>query len=438
MTPQETEDARRAAERLLASNWRGTHTVPAAGLYPHQWSWDSAFITFGTRHSRPADARLELATLFDAQWADGRIPQIVYSPGGDYSPGPEFWQSSRLDGAPGVATAALIQPPMHAWAALAVHEADPEGSRESGFLEKAYPALLRWHEYLSSRRTVAGHGAGVIVHPWESGVDNSPLWDAAMARIEVVSTASLPRPDLAHAGEGERPTDRDYARYFAIAAAYRDSHASDDLASLPFALEDPGFTAIWARSERALASIADHIGEDSARHVRRQAELATAVEGLWNSRIGCYSARDIRSGELVDKRTASGLLPLLVPGLLHGPELLQLLWGPSFEFRTTALPPSNDLLDATFDRASYWRGPAWFNTAWLLAQALRDLDRHEEVAMIAERMMRLAVAGDFPEYVDPFDGSPRGTRAFSWTAALTLDLLTPTTIDHNDTTEAIR
>ena len=35
----------------------------------------------------------------------------------------------------------------------------------------------------------------------------------------------------------------------------------------------------------------------------------------------------------------------------------------------------------------------------------------------------LAVRGEFPEYVDPLTGEPHGTRHFSWTAALTLDLL---------------
>ena len=33
-----------------------------------------------------------------------------------------------------------------------------------------------------------------------------------------------------------------------------------------------------------------------------------------------------------------------------------------------------------------------------------------------------ALDHDFPEYVDPHSGAPRGTMKFSWTAALSLDL----------------
>ena len=34
----------------LRGNDRGRHTVPAAGLYPHLWAWDSAFAAIGWGH----------------------------------------------------------------------------------------------------------------------------------------------------------------------------------------------------------------------------------------------------------------------------------------------------------------------------------------------------------------------------------------------------
>jgi hypothetical protein len=37
-------------------------------------------------------------------------------------------------------------------------------------------------------------------------------------------------------------------------------------------------------------------------------------------------------------------------------------------------------------------------------------------------MADLGLDHDFPEYVDPHSGEPRGTLRFSWTAALSLDL----------------
>jgi len=42
-------------------------------------------------------AQSELSTLFEAQWANGMVPQIVFNPAvlGGYFPEPDFWQAER-------------------------------------------------------------------------------------------------------------------------------------------------------------------------------------------------------------------------------------------------------------------------------------------------------------------------------------------------------
>ena len=52
-------DLATAARDVLAANWRGRHTVPSARLYPHQWSWDSAFIAIGLARVDQHRAQLE-------------------------------------------------------------------------------------------------------------------------------------------------------------------------------------------------------------------------------------------------------------------------------------------------------------------------------------------------------------------------------------------
>ncbi|MET8067897.1 hypothetical protein ABZS65_30150, partial [Micromonospora sp. NPDC005313] len=119
---------RRLALATLDANWEHDHTVPSRTLYPHQWSWDSAFIAIGLAHIRPDRAWRELRTLFAAQWVDGRVPHIVFNPAsraGPYFPGPQFWDSARADGAPARATSGIVQPPVHAPAAWLVHRSAP-------------------------------------------------------------------------------------------------------------------------------------------------------------------------------------------------------------------------------------------------------------------------------------------------------------------------
>jgi len=83
-----------SAVRVLETNWAGDHMVPSRKLYPHQWSWDAAFIAIGLVYVNPDRAWRDLRGLFEAQWPDGRVPHIVFDPAtaeADYFPGPGFW-----------------------------------------------------------------------------------------------------------------------------------------------------------------------------------------------------------------------------------------------------------------------------------------------------------------------------------------------------------
>ena len=411
-----------AATGVLVRNWRGWYTVPASGLYPHQWSWDSAFIAIGLRHLSPRRAQQELESLFGAQWADGRFPQIVFntSRDDDYSPGSAFWDSSSLPGAPAVPTAGLVQPPNHAWSTWLVHSADPAESRRRGFLERAYPRLLAWHSYLATRRRSSA-GLAFIVHPWESGTDNSPFWDAPLAAVSCDATVGVPRPDLLHASATERPSSAEYRKYYYLAGRYRDSGCDDADQTHPFRLEDPLVTALLARSEYALAHIAAELGEIAA-HEQTARELTRALESLWVPELGCYAARDLTTGLLQPYRTVSGIVPLILPEIGHREELLGTLRGEHFALARAVLVPSHDLTAATFDPSRYWRGPSWFNMAWLIAMALHQHGCDAEARGLARSMGTFALASDFAEYLNPYTGDGRGTRRFSWTAALSLDM----------------
>ena len=78
--PHESAQIVRDAKVLLDGNWTGSSTIPSRSLYPHQWSWDSAFISIGRSWYDEDRARQELMSLFDAQWANGKVPHIVFNP----------------------------------------------------------------------------------------------------------------------------------------------------------------------------------------------------------------------------------------------------------------------------------------------------------------------------------------------------------------------
>ncbi|MFF7402467.1 MGH1-like glycoside hydrolase domain-containing protein [Streptomyces murinus] len=419
------------AARVLDANWTGASTVPSRSLYPHQWSWDSAFIAIGLRHLSPLRAQTELESLLAAQWTDGRVPHIVFNPSvplDAYFPGPDFWRSTtagRAAGAPRtVQTSGIVQPPVHALAAWLVHRADPGLSHARGFLARVYPRLAAWHRYLLRRRDLGGGGLVSVVHPWEQGMDNSPCWDAPLARIDPAPARSFRRADLDHGAPEDRPTDLDYGRYVRLAVEYRDARYADGHGE--FAVEDPSFNALLIASEHALAHIAAELGAGSAaRHARAERLTSALVERLWSAESGMFLCRDVSGGELIPERGVSGLIPLLLPTLPGElvTALVRTLTGPHFGLGgATRLVPSYDLLGEAFDPHRYWRGPAWFNTSWLVERGLRLHGERAPADALGAALLELAEASGFAEYVDPFTGEACGATGFGWTAALTLDL----------------
>ena len=83
------------AKKLLNKNRRGQYTIPSNNLYPHQWSWDSAWIIYGYCITKEYEkAENEMYALFNYQWVNGLVPSIVFHnlENNTYFPGPDVWE----------------------------------------------------------------------------------------------------------------------------------------------------------------------------------------------------------------------------------------------------------------------------------------------------------------------------------------------------------
>jgi glycogen debranching enzyme len=404
---------------VLAAHWTGGSTVPSRRQYPHQWGWDAAYIAIGWSWIDPGRAATELESILGGQWPDGRVPHIVFHPDvpeDAYFPGPDFW---------GGATSGITQPPLHARAALEVAVRDADAAAARAFLRRVFPRLVAQHAYLAGRRNLGGGGLAAIVHPWESGLDNSPAWDAPLAAVELPPGGVAPyvRRDREHVDPQERPSDAAYDRFIHLARAYRDCGYADDARSA-FLVEDPLFNAIWLWSTHALADIASLIGEDPGPHREAAARIHDGLMArLWDGKR--FLARDLRGDRLIGARTILSLAPLLDPALPGDVvrRLVDELESPHFSGPDGLGVASSDLLAPEFDRRRYWRGPIWANLNWLLARGLRQ---HALVAQ-AERLERatldMVAAGGMREYYDPITGDGLGADEFSWTAAAVTDIV---------------
>lgn len=419
---------------MLRENDLGGWTKPAARLYPHQWSWDSAFHAIGLAHVDPSRALTELEHLFEAQWSDGRVPHIVFDPAvGDYWPGPALWASSATNPAAprGVATSGLIQPPMHAVAVWHVLQVAKDLRDRVALL---YPKLVAWHRYLAERRDPGETGLLSIYHPWE-GTDNTPRWDAALARIDIGELPPYARSDVQLVAAAERPTKLEYDRYLWLVALLRGA-AYDDATireAHPFLIKDIQCSAIFAAASTALEAIAGAVGapdreRDEIAGWRRRS--SAAVQRQWDPELGLALDIDERTGDQVRVRTSAGLCVLLLPELESAilERTARVLFGPDFAGAAGLAHPvvlSTAATAPEFRPRAYWRGPAWPVVNWLLWWGLRRQGCTVDAARLRAANLALlsAPGAGFAEYYEPYTGEPLGSSHQSWTAAVTLDWL---------------
>jgi hypothetical protein len=420
----------RQALAVLNGNWLGHATRPG-GLYPHQWSWDAACIAMGRAAHDQDRAAQELRSLFAGQWRNGLLPHIVFTDADRYFPGPGFWQTEQSAEAPiGRRTSGIVQPPVHATAAWRLYRNAPDRERAGSLLADLFPRLVAWHAYLYRERTRDGEGLAEVWHPWESGMDNSPAWDEAMAQISV-RDSDMPdyeRVDNQIGDPEERPADFDYDRYAYLVVMMRElGYAAEAIRErCPFVIQPALFNSLLVQSNRDLARIARVVGADPGQ-CERWAELtAVGLDKLWDERASLYLDYDVRAGARVPSASAAAFAPLYagVPAPYRAARMIERL-------RMFGVPLAGDMFavpsvahqDPQFRPRLYWRGPVWPIIHWVLSQGLARYREAELAERIRRTAIELARREGFWEHYNPLNGRGQGDAAFSWTAGLVLDML---------------
>jgi hypothetical protein len=418
------------AKAILSLNWTGEYTQPGPRLYPHQWSWDSAFVAFAYAHYNGGRAEKELRHLFEAQWSNGLLPQIVFNPRfRDYFPGPSFWHAKESPHAPKrMETSGVVMPPIHATAVLAVYKGG--GTRE--FFEYAFRKLEAWHEYLYRERDPDEEGLVYIRHPWESGMDNSPMWATILLRLHL-RAEQIPKYERAdtHAVSAEdRPVDSAYDRFAYLVKFFADRNYDEARIreDCPFLVQDVLFNSLLCRAERDMAEMARMLGEDPAPFEERSKKTAQAIEKkLWDEERGIYVDYDLVSGRPIGVYFAANFSPLFsgIPDKTRAKRLVDALENDGFGLSDESITPvpSYDIHGMGFSPVTYWRGPVWLNINWVLMHGLEDYGYREHADRLRRSIIELCREEGFHEYFDPITGQGHGSDLFSWSAALLIDVL---------------
>ena len=231
---------------------------------------------------------------------------------------------------------------------------------ERWFLEAVYPKLLSWNRWWDQHRNNRGylswgsdpHPKGMGEHTlqaakYESGLDNSPLFDEAVFNEE---TNML---ELASAG----------------------------------------LMGLYVADCRYLAEIATVLGQqDDARELTERAEhYAVKLQELWVEEDGIFRDKNLATGTFSPHLAPTNFYPLL--GRVATPAQARRmvdehLMNPA-EFYGDWMLPSIARNDSAYTDNSYWRGRIWAPMNFLVYLGLRNYDLPEAQRMLADKSREL-------------------------------------------------
>jgi glycogen debranching enzyme len=193
-----------------------------------------------------------------------------------------------------------------------------------------------------------------------------------------------------------------------------------------FAIEDLAFNSILVRANTHLNDIAKAIREELPEELdKRMHKTEKALEQLWDPYSGQYYSRDFITHRLLKTPTIATLLPLYAGTISQerADQLVKRLLENEHVFGTAYPVPSVPVNSFWFQPKRYWQGPTWVNMNWLIIDGLKRYGFKDHAAALRESTLEMVAKAGCSEYFDPLSGEAAGADNFSWTAALTIDLL---------------
>lgn len=424
---------------ILEENQAPDHTMPAPRLYPHQWLWDSCFIAIGLRHYDITRAQQEIGRIFESQWTNGMIPHMIFESDKRFKQDRDVWRSHVSPYSPdNLATSGITQPPVLAEAVSRIGSVLPP-QKAITFYKQCLPSMYGYHTWLMTERDPHSEGLALQIHPWETGLDNTPpwmnqlhehskpWWIALVEQLRMDGLVSMLRRDTRHVPPGQRITNTEALIVFDMIRRFRRKNydISKILHRSMFCIEDIGFNSILARNNQIIIKLSEVARmkppHDFVDLVNRH---SSSLNKCWDEQSKSFYSRDFITHDLIKEDTISSLLPLY-SGMITKEQAhhLVLKIRNYKEYGLNYPLPSVPLNNPQFNPLRYWQGPTWLNTNWLVIDGLNRYGYKEDAEKLRQASLDLVHKHGPYEYFSPNDGQPLGASEFSWTAALAIDLI---------------
>jgi len=377
---------------------------PALKKYgPYQWLWASGWHMVAWSRRQPEYAIADLRTMLQYQQPDGFIPEII------------FWQQNRLLRKlfsffvySNEEYTDLTQMPMLAYSVRAIWEA----TRDKQLLLELAPKIVKYMEWWHGRDH-DGDGLVSIIHPWESGLDASPVFDPVF---------NLNNPDPC----------RIYFHFWSLLYRYRRNRwrQTSILKTEWFNVEEVGVCSVYADGWGVLAALVEKFDPALAERCRlnHRRYQEAVIKKCWDPKQEQFISYFHRGGEEKASRTETiqTLLPLLLDDLPVSikQKLVQKIKDPQ-KFALPFPVPTVARSEKVFNPHQswlLWRGPMWPATTWLVMEGLLKHGFEAEANVILDRWSELCRQSGIWEYYNPLTGEGLGQKGLGM-STLIADML---------------
>jgi len=346
------------ANNLISPQGRVAHEamIPSNLNYIGLWLWDSALHALAFRHVDADLARNQIRAILAEQLPNGMLPDAIYDEG-------------VITEITHPITAQVTKPPILAWAALKLHEMDPD----LDFLKEIYVPLVRLNQWWFTMNDDDNDGLVQYNHPYSSGADDNPLWYQGMP------------------------------------------------------VESPDINTYLCVQMGSLAVMAEKLGmDDEGRMWRRRAAsiVRRMIEDMWDEEQGIFQT--LYEEKPVPVLTPFALYPIWtgqLPNEIRN-RLIAHLTNPD-EFWGEYVIPTVARNDPHYNPEKMWCGPVWVNVNYFFIEALNLIGETALANELREKTLDLVMKHpSIYEYYNADTGDPPKTAAdvFGWTAAVFIDL----------------
>ena len=408
------------AKEVLINNRRSGYTLPTNNeLYPAQWNWDSAFIALGYSYFNMEYAIEELEKLISGQWEDGMIPHILFHDNDDsYFPNHKTWDCGNK-----VPSSGITQPPIIATIIKKIVDQNKLDKSQMKRMEIIIKKLKKYLDWFYNYRDTNKIGLAAIIHPWESGLDNSPIWDSPLDKVKIEENLKYERRDLNVSRSSNRPLKKDYDGYITLLNQFKKNkyNPSKIVNDSMFNVIDIGFNSILIRATKDLVEVSKKFNLDFTDLKNKISKSEESLIKFYKDEDQSFFSYDFKNHNLIKVDAISNYFILFAN--LENQEINNKIidklkkYNSQKDYFFTTVNPK----DKTFEETRYWRGPVWINSNWIIYQGLINKDKNFS-ELLKNKTLELLENKKFHEYYNFKNGDCLGANNFSWSAALYLDL----------------